>query len=903
VRPFFILFALSLASHAQLTWSLASGNGSWPADKRAAIIAAMDEAVALYNAHGYFPKTLWANYSPSVPTAQASYSGWIDFGGSIGTRVALHEISHTLGVGQVTAWNANRSGNTWTGTFAINRVKLFNGPAATLSADAAHFWPYGLNYDTEDGSTTRVRHIKMVSAMRRDMGIVTDSDNDGIPNDWEMFYFGNLSQTATGDADGDGVNNLSEYNADTHPAAATFQWTGASSTAWTETSNWSSVAGPRNGTFFARINVNNASNNPLVYDASLGSTILIPSDRGLVIGSGGLGGGSLSITGGSLSTVGAASSDIVGNSGNSAYLTIGGGSFASDELHLGVNSSGTGTLTLNSGSASIETLSFRFSTGTGTVNLNGGILTTARINRSYTGTANLNLDNATIRASADEAAFLGGLTNTFVKSGGVTIDSSTRAISIAQPLKNDPASPGGGLTKTGTGSLALSAANTFTGPTAISAGILIPENPAAISDNTSVAADATLALTGGLAFSETQSLTVSGTGQKTVTTLTPAVQRGALQSLSGNNTWHGPVTIATTKTRIGVQDGASLHLTGTIAEVAPDTAFVFRAGANPGDDIIVSNTANTWTGPTIAFSSSANGGALKLGASNALPAASPLLVAGNAVQGRVDLNGHDQAIAGLTNDTGGSSPIGAGVITNTGATPSTLTLVPTTSRIFIGTIQDGTQPVHLVKSGPATQTLSEPQEYTGDTTVNAGTLRIDHPYLSDESAVAIATAAKLDLNFTGSDTVHSLTLGGVPMPSGTYSTATHPASISGTGSLAVAFGPAPGYDAWAATWQIAEGSTGDDDSDGLENLAEYALGLDPKTPDPSPGTWIGNLLTFHKGAEAVAAGDVSYAIETSPNLEPESWTVVTTASNNESIISYSLPTGQDSVFVRLRVVR
>jgi hypothetical protein len=78
-------------SHA-LTYQLAGSNASWPADKRAAIVSAMNAAVALYNANGYFPRHLTANYNAGVPTAQANYEGWIDFGGSIGTRVALHEL-------------------------------------------------------------------------------------------------------------------------------------------------------------------------------------------------------------------------------------------------------------------------------------------------------------------------------------------------------------------------------------------------------------------------------------------------------------------------------------------------------------------------------------------------------------------------------------------------------------------------------------------------------------------------------------------------------------------------------------------------------------------------------------------------------------------------------------------
>ena len=45
----------------------------------------------------------------------------------------------------------------------------------------------------------------------------TDADNDGMLDSWEIEYFGNLVQTASGDYDGDGVTNLAEYTAGTDP--------------------------------------------------------------------------------------------------------------------------------------------------------------------------------------------------------------------------------------------------------------------------------------------------------------------------------------------------------------------------------------------------------------------------------------------------------------------------------------------------------------------------------------------------------------------------------------------------------------------------------------------------------------------------------------------------------------
>jgi Bacterial TSP3 repeat len=44
-----------------------------------------------------------------------------------------------------------------------------------------------------------------------------DSDGDGLPDGWELQYFGNLTQTDTDDPDGDGFSNLQEFLAGTDP--------------------------------------------------------------------------------------------------------------------------------------------------------------------------------------------------------------------------------------------------------------------------------------------------------------------------------------------------------------------------------------------------------------------------------------------------------------------------------------------------------------------------------------------------------------------------------------------------------------------------------------------------------------------------------------------------------------
>lgn len=45
----------------------------------------------------------------------------------------------------------------------------------------------------------------------------TDTDADLLPDDWERFWFGGLTETGTGDADADGASNRHEYDSGTSP--------------------------------------------------------------------------------------------------------------------------------------------------------------------------------------------------------------------------------------------------------------------------------------------------------------------------------------------------------------------------------------------------------------------------------------------------------------------------------------------------------------------------------------------------------------------------------------------------------------------------------------------------------------------------------------------------------------
>lgn len=148
-------------------------------------------------------------------------------------------------------------------------------------------------------------------------------------------------------------------------------------------------------------------------------------------------------------------------------------------------------------------------------------------------------------------------------------------------------------------------------------------------------------------------------------------------------------------------------------------------------------------------------------------------------------------------------------------------------------------------------------------------------------------------NLTAGDTVY-ITIGDNNDPN----------NDSGVIDFQLERGPAIGYGPWAITNSILEGENGDDDKDGIINLAEYALGLDPQMPDPAPGTFIGNTLTFSKGAEVKEAYDVEFKIETSTSLETNSWSDAA-ATDTLDQISFTLPPSEPEgrLFARLKVIK
>lgn len=142
-----------------------------------------------------------------------------------------------------------------------------------------------------------------------------------------------------------------------------------------------------------------------------------------------------------------------------------------------------------------------------------------------------------------------------------------------------------GITKSGAGTLTLTAANTFNGNTTISAGIVNIRNNAALgntSGNVSIANGATLQLQ--------DSITV-GTGEDVTSIIGAGVSAaGAIRSLSGNNTWNGVVTLGGNAT-IAVDSG-SLVLAGNVALGGNRTLSIIGSG-NTDINGIISGTGSS----------------------------------------------------------------------------------------------------------------------------------------------------------------------------------------------------------------------------------------------------------------------------------------------------------------------
>ena len=508
---------------------------------------------------------------------------------------------------------------------------------------------------------------------------------------------------------------------------------------------------------------------------------------------------------------------------NSGTLTL-----ASTNDYAGVTTIGGGTVSVgfvaNGGSASPVGAA---SSASANQVLNGGTL-------SYTGGT----------ASTDRGATLGA--------NGGTVDVSTAATTLI--LSGAIAGTSGGqLIKTGTGTFALSGANTYDGPTTISAGTLqltgsgtfgtgnVTNNSVLLSSGTrtltnvlagtgSLTNDATGTLTldgvnsysgittingpsaGGLVVASSGALgntpqvvvfsTTGGAFGGTRVTLNAGVSTPAGTALSlptasttirsalaavGAGSWNGPITLngdgtASPGDQIAFLGSPGLlTIGGNVTGVNFPGTLQLRGGAgaisgtlNLGAGATLQvNDGVTWTinssGNTWGLSQIANG-TMAIGQHNALPTTTTVNF-GAAGNGTLDLGGFNQQVAGLV------IAGGVNVITNSSATTdSTLTFSTNGgASTYSGTIVNGAKKIALTVAG-GTLTLTASNNYSGDTTVSAGTLTLSGAG-SIGSSPAINVAGGAAFNVSGVTGGYSLGAAQTLKGNGTVTGA---ATINGT---------------------------------------------------------------------------------------------------------------------------
>jgi len=565
-----------------------------------------------------------------------------------------------------------------------------------------------------------------------------------------------------------------------------------------------------------------------------------------------------------------------------------------------IEHNGTGTLLISAKYTQPETL---YKEGTGTLELTGN-------NTGFTGSAVIdggkifangagalaNVSGITINDGgtlqiSNTGDVVGNSTNVIVNSGGIFDVAKTDIIGglsgegnvniVALPYTltvggGDATSSfsgaissvsGGAIAKTGTGTLTLSGPNTYNGTTSVNEGVLRVENSAGLGSadgGTSVANNAALVLAGGISLADALTITGGGVGGS-----------GAILSDAGENTVSGDIAMGPNQTRIGASSACTLILTGAISgtpnlgAIKVGFGTVVFAGANTFSTGINLNAGSVRIGVDSVgsvddiTSSFAGTGTLRL--------TGPTLTSDGTTP-RTILNAVN--IAG--NPTLGAANTYTGALTFEGdisLNGAARTLTVNSEVTMAGALGNGA----LTKAGAGTLTLSGTNSYTGDTTVNGGTLVVTNPNFAATSTITIAASGVLDLPNPGTHTVEALVLAGNPQPDGIYDAANSGDLITGDGRIEVGGTTGSDYDDWVALFAPGftdTAPTSDPDGDGLDNFTEYAFGLNPvsgASVSPITSPLSGSQFTYTRRATT----GLAYKVFTSTNLA--TWTEDTAA--------------------------
>ena len=383
---------------------------------------------------------------------------------------------------------------------------------------------------------------------------------------------------------------------------------------------------------------------------------------------------------------------------NSLTINAAGGT---DDLDLNSSLSRTGS----------HTLSFTAET----IDVGAATLSTADGNQTYTGS--LGLSGSTLSTTGSGSVVLAGNVSVIGNSassisGKLDLNGATRTFTVADGAANPDLSisavisgTGAGLTKSGTGTLDLIGANTYTGGTTLNAGVVVALHNSALGTGTiTFASDSTLR-SGNPSGSTTRVLANNIAVSAGVTATVDATAAFPLV-LNGN------ITSAATSSvidKIGAEGlglgGDNSGFTGTFRLRRNHLLFNSATAGSENAAWVVQESG-------VLIASTVNGATIKLGS----------------------LTGSSSA--DLRNDgfVSGNATFEIGALN--------------TSTTFDGIIRDNAgSKTHITKKGTGTLSLGAMNTYTGDTLIQGGTLKLGAAgAISDYSDVIMSSGTTLDLN-------------------------------------------------------------------------------------------------------------------------------------------------------------
>ena len=610
-------------------------------------------------------------------------------------------------------------------------------------------------------------------------------------------------------------------------------------------------------------------------------------------------GGSLSSGGFTLTVASSGNTQINGAIGGSGSLTKTG----NGNLMLSGTNSYSGSTTISAGVLSLNNGSALGTTGSGTSVSAGASLDLNGLNYSSAEPLTLNglgpgNIGALINSNSTAATFAGLITlgsNSSIigQSGDITL-SNTGTITgsgfnlilggtVGGTLASILGTGTGGLTKQDAGAWTLSGANTYTGPTNISAGALKLNNTSALgttAGGTTVSSGALLDLN-GLNYVSAEPLTLNGTGisnsgalvnsSATGATFGGLITLGSASSIIGQS---GTINIANTGTMVGASYGLTLG-----GAQGGSFASIFGGGSG----ILTKVGAGTWTfsgsNSQALNSLTLSAGTLNLGSGLTHSVASTLSISG----GTLDFGSSTLQVAGSSVDFSslGSLTAGTGTLAFTSSTaqafiPLSGSTFPAITKSGAGTVtlNSGLAASSLAMGGGTwdwssyTHTLGAITSTGGTMAFNTATVKVSGNCNLSGLASVTNTSAHLEFNGssaqtftpksaathpaidkTGSGTITlggAVTMGALSVSGGTWN---WPGGISIMPSLTTTGGITMGFG--SGTVRI---TAGDCDLSGVGSLTTGSSGLDfrgsgTQILKPAPG--IENPAVYHFGTGTV----------------------------------------------------